>query len=95
MEQFQKMNIPYTLYHPCHEEIKVTGMIKGENMKTPKNSVDQRLTPPPPPPPQKKKKTKCCQMLQKAEDQVWSFFIHRTRWQLEYAGATTNLKFVS
>ena len=62
------MNVPYTLYtyHPCHEEIKVTGMIKGENMKTPKNSVDQRLTLnplPPPPPPSKKNAVKCYKKL--------------------------------
>lgn len=62
MEQFQKMNVPYTLYtyHPCHEEIKVTGMIKGENMKTPKNSVDQRLTLNPP---SKKNAVKCYKKL--------------------------------
>ena len=35
----------------------------------------------------------CCQILQKAAEQVWSYFILRTTW-LEYAGTTMNPQFV-
>ena len=35
----------------------------------------------------------CRKILQKAADQVWSYFILRTTW-LGYAGTTMNLQFV-
>ena len=94
MEHIQKMNVPYTLYQlwSVFSQSCPWGVRLGVNIlffwrKTCQIksiihdhvdhglSLDDRLTPP----------KICCQILQKAADQVWSYFILRTTW-LGYAG---------